>query len=495
MENFLSYLTYDKTHPLLFTSGTFLTIFLVFLVIYAFVFRKKTFRTIYVLLFSLFFYYKAGGLFVLLLIGVTVGNFLLSQLISSSQKTAKKFFLTLAIISNLAVLGYFKYTGFLIFNINQITQGTAAWATNFAIQDIILPIGISFYIFQAISYSVDVYKKEFPVEKNFLDFAFYLCFFPQLVAGPIVRAKEFIPQIKTTPVITQENIGNGIFLFLLGFIKKTIISDFISQNLVDRVFATPQSFTPLENLFAVYGYTVQIYCDFSGYSDMAIGLALLLGYKLPLNFRTPFQSKSITEFWQRWHITLSSWLRDYLYIPLGGNRKGKIRTFINLFLVMLIGGLWHGASWKFVVWGGLHGTALAVERMFRKEKNNSTLNIPHFTLKKFFGIFFTFNFVAFAFIFFRANNFETAVSLIQQISLLNFNPEQIFAVISSYKYALMLIVFALFIHFIPEKNVDYIKKMFIRSPILIKIIIIGLIFRISYSIASSDVQPFIYFQF
>ena len=484
MENILSYLIYDKTNPLLFTSGAFFAIFFAFLTIYAFAFKNKAFRTIYVLLFSLFFYYKAGGLFVFLLIGTAGGNFLLSNLISQSENCVKrKFFLTLTIIANLAVLGYFKYTGFLIFNINEITQ------SSFAVPKIILPIGISFYLFQAISYAVDVYKKEFPVEKNFLDFAFYLCFFPQLVAGPIVRAKEFIPQIKNNPVITQENIGNGLFLFLLGFVKKTIISDFVSLNLVDRVFGAPENFTPLENLFAVYGYSIQIYCDFSGYSDMAIGLALLLGYKLPLNFRTPFQAKSITEFWRRWHITLSRWLRDYLYIPLGGNRKGKIRTFVNLFIVMLIGGLWHGASWKFVAWGGLHGLALAVERLFIKEKteNNFAINIVK--------MFLTFHFVAFTFIFFRAADFGTAVLLIRQITEFNFNWGQILAVILSYKYALILMFSAFFVHFIPEKTAENIRNLFVKSPVLIKIIIVGLVFRISYSIASSDVQPFIYFQF
>jgi len=486
MEKILSYLIYDKANPLLFSSGTFLAIFLVFLIIYAVVFRQKALRTIYILLFSLFFYYKAGGFFVFLLMSATVGNFLLSNLISNNGRPPNfknKFFLILTIIANLSVLGYFKYTGFLIFNINEITQN------NFAIPNIILPIGISFYLFQAISYSVDVYKREFPVEKNFLDFAFYLCFFPQLVAGPIVRAKEFIPQIKTTPKITNEDVGNGLFLFLLGFVKKTVISDFVSLNLVDRVFAMPENFTPLENLLAVYAYSIQIYCDFSGYSDMAIGLALLLGYKLPLNFRTPFQAKSVTEFWRRWHISLSSWLRDYLYISLGGNRKGKIRTYINLFVTMLIGGLWHGASWKFVAWGGLHGAALAVERLFRKEKsgNNFALNIVK--------IFFTFHFVAFTFIFFRAADFETAILLIRQISYFNFNWSQIFVVISSYKFALMLMLFASFIHFIPEKIAEKIKDLFVRAPVLIKIIIAGLIFRISFSIAASDVQPFIYFQF
>ena len=483
MNNFLEYIIYDKSNPLLFGSGMFLIIFLVFFTVYAVVYSKKNFRTIYVLLFSLFFYYKAGGLFVFLLIAASVANFLFSHLISIvKQNYLRRIFLTIAIISNLGVLGYFKYAGFFITNINEFAK------TEFLLPDIILPIGISFYLFQAISYVVDVYKKEIEAEKSFLDFSFYLCFFPQLVAGPIVRAKEFIPQIKATAQISFSDVGNGIFLILLGLVKKTVISDFVSLNLVDRVFSSPDYYTPVENLLAVYGYTIQIYCDFSGYSDMAIGLALLLGYKLPLNFRTPFQSKSVTEFWRRWHISLSSWLRDYLYKPLGGNREGKIRTYINLFLVMLIGGLWHGANWKFVIWGGLHGIALAFERIFR------TI-FPRFTMFPIISTIFTFHFVAFTFIFFRANDFETAFSIIKQISLLNFDWDKIFTVISSYKLAISLILFGYFIHFIPERITEDIKLKFVVSPIWVKILIVGIVFRISFLISTSDVQPFIYFQF
>jgi len=491
IQNPAAYFVYDKEHPLLFSSGTFLSMFLTFFVIYTFVYKQKLARTVYVLLFSLFFYYKAGGLFVFLLLSVTIFNYFLSMLISfSNLKIIRKILLILAVCSNLAILGYFKYCGFFIGNINYFT------GNDFTIPDVILPIGISFYIFQAISYCVDVYKKEIESEKSFLNFAFYLCFFPQLVAGPIVRAKEFLPQLKNVPKISNLEIGNAVFLILLGLVKKTVISDFISLNLVDRIFSSPNSHTSFENLIAVYGYSLQIYCDFSGYSDMAIGLAALLGYKLPINFDSPFKSKSVTEFWRRWHISLSSWLRDYVYIPLGGNRNGKIMTYVNLFLVMLIGGLWHGANWKFVIWGAIHGTALAVERFFcdtfgiSRKKEDVKFNVlsPVF-------IFITFHFVAFSFIFFRAADFNTALVIIRNISELSFDAQQFLDVAESYKYCMLLLVFGFFIHFIPNDVVENIKLKFSFSPLLVKAAVVGIVFRISYLISTSDVQPFIYFQF
>src|SRR5205814_1229922 len=202
--------------------------------------------------------------------------------------------------------------------------------------------------------------------KNILDFAFYIMFFPHIVAGPIVRAVNFLPQIHKELYISKEDFGQAIFLIVTGLFKKAVISDYISVNFVDRVFENPILYSGWENLMAVYGYAMQIYCDFSGYSDMAIGIALLLGYRLGINFNQPYQSASITEFWRRWHISLSSWLRDYLYIPLGGNRKGKLRTYVNLLVTMLLGGLWHGASWNFIFWGFLHGAALAIEKFLKE---------------------------------------------------------------------------------------------------------------------------------
>src|SRR5690606_36485842 len=270
----------------------------------------------------------------------------------------------------------------------------------------------------------DVYRKELEPTKRFVESLSFVSFFPQLVAGPIVRASDFIPQIYEKLKLTKEDFNKALFLIIGGLLKKAVISDFISTNVVDRVFDAPNSYTAFENLMASYGYAIQIYCDFSGYSDMAIGLALLMRFKLPPNFRTPYQSGSITEFWRRWHISLSSWLRDYLYISMGGNRKGKIRTYFNLFMTMFLGGLWHGANWKFVFWGVLHGLALAIERFFQPR-----IKLPKNAFVKGIQIFLTFHFVVFCWLFFRAKDFDTVFVMLDNISNLKLNWVQIQAIL------------------------------------------------------------------
>lgn len=224
--------------------------------------------------------------------------------------------------------------------------------------------GHLFFTFQSLSYTIDVYRRQITPLTSLLDYAFYVSFFPQLVAGPIVRARDFIPQIRRPLFVSNEMFGRGIFLIVSGLFKKAVISDYISVNFVERIFDNPTLYSGVENLIGVYGYALQIYCDFSGYSDMAIGIALLLGFHFNINFDSPYKSASITEFWRRWHISLSSWLRDYLYISLGGNRKGKIRQYANLIITMFLGGLWHGASWNFVLWGMMHGVALAAHKFW-----------------------------------------------------------------------------------------------------------------------------------
>ena len=301
-EQVKQWFTYNPNHPLLFNSSLFLGLFLVFYLVYIITKKHVHFRTVYVTLFSLFFYYKAGGnYFVLLILSSVLDYFFAGQIYKAQKPAARKFFLAVSMITNLGILFYFKYTNFLIDSFNAIFQ------SNFALMDIILPVGISFYTFQTMSYTIDVYRREIEPAKSFLDFAFFVCFFPQLVAGPIVRAKDFIPQIYKKLTLTKEETSLALFLIIGGLLKKAVISDYISLNFVDRVFEAPNSYTPFENLMAVYGYSLQIYCDFSGYSDMAIGLALLMGFTLPINFRTPYQSKNITEFWRRWQISLSTW--------------------------------------------------------------------------------------------------------------------------------------------------------------------------------------------
>jgi D-alanyl-lipoteichoic acid acyltransferase DltB (MBOAT superfamily) len=319
---------------------------------------------------------------------------------------------------------------------------------------------------------------------------FFVSFFPQLVAGPIVRAKDFIPQIYEKLQLSKKELSYALFLIMGGLLKKTLISDYISVNFVDRVFEFPDNYSAFENLLAVYGYTLQIYCDFSGYSDIAIGLALLMGFKLPPNFKIPYQSTSVTEFWRRWHISLSSWLRDYLYISMGGNRKGKIRMYFNLFMTMLLGGLWHGASWKFILWGAMHGTVLATEKAFNIPK----LTSKSFPLKLIAGIL-TFHFVAFCWIFFRASDFSNAMNVISNIGSIEWNPEVWWAILRGYENIAIVLLIGYLWHFIPQKVQDRQLELFHKIPLVVKMVLFATVIWVISATASSEVQPFIYFQF
>ena len=544
-EQVKQWFTYNPNHPLLFNSSLFLGLFLVFYLVYIFTKKHVHFRTVYVTLFSLFFYYKAGGnYFVLLILSSVLDYFFAGQIYKAQKPAARKFFLAVSMITNLGILFYFKYTNFLIDSFNAIFQ------SNFALMDIILPVGISFYTFQTMSYTIDVYRREIEPAKSFLDFAFFVCFFPQLVAGPIVRAKDFIPQIYKKLTLSKEETSLALFLIIGGLLKKAVISDYISLNFVDRVFEAPNSYTPFENLMAVYGYSLQIYCDFSGYSDMAIGLALLMGFTLPINFRTPYQSKNITEFWRRWHISLSTWLKDYLYFSVGGNRRGtfwgyffptlffgatlfwavkmynttpiplyivagaiivfvlailvakdrkkSVRSHFNQMTTMLLGGLWHGANLRFIIWGALHGLALAVHKTFmdffpaKKEDEK----------KGFFGstanvifVIITFHFVAFCWIFFRAKDFDIALTVMNNIAELQFDWHKWQTIIEGYRNVFLLMAIGFVWHFFPQNMNDQLKNFFGSMPILFKAVIVALTFWVVYATASSGAQPFIYFQF
>ena len=320
-------LQYDPVSPLIFSSGLFLFLFGGFTFFYQFMRREVMLRIVYVTLFSLYFYYKTSGFFFLLLIAVSVSDFLIGKGIARSDRQGlRKGLLALSVALDIGLLIYFKYTNFFIGIVNGLSGHH--WLD---FQNIFLPVGISFFVFQSISYTADIYRRRIEPLGMWIDYIFFLSFFPQLVAGPIVRARDFIPQIRQNPLtVTREMFGTGIFLILSGLFKKAIISDYISLNFVDRVFDDPLLYSGFENLMGLYGYALQIYCDFSGYSDMAIGIALLLGFHFNKNFDSPYKSATITEFWRRWHISLSSWLKDYLYISLGGNRKGHLQTARNM---------------------------------------------------------------------------------------------------------------------------------------------------------------------
>ena len=316
------------------------------------------------------------------------------------------------------------------------------------------------------------------------------------MAGPIVRARDFIPQIYQNPIfVSREMFGRGIFLIIAGLFKKAVISDYISLNFVDRIFDDPLLYSGFENLMGVYGYALQIYCDFSGYSDMAIGIALLLGFRFNKNFDSPYKSATITEFWRRWHISLSSWLKDYLYISLGGNRKGKVRTYVNLMITMVLGGLWHGAASRFILWGAWHGMGLSVHKAFMSRFPGfkaQGMDMPRW--RRIIGMVVTFNFVCASWIMFRASDTQTGVQMLSQI-FTDFRPELIPQVVSGYLPIFGLIALGYFLHLLPDKAESWGEKVVIHTPLVAKALVIAILIWGVMLIKSSDVQPFIYFQF
>lgn len=479
---------YDPTAPMIFSSGLFLWLFLVFISIYYLLKKRDTARILFVTCFSYYFYYKSSGTYFFLLALVTFSDYHIAKwIVSSKEKSSKKLLVTLSVLINIGLLAYFKYTNFFAEMVTNLQDRT------FEPFDIFLPVGISFFTFQSLSYTIDVYRGRIDPLDRLLDYAFYVSFFPQLVAGPIVRARDFIPQIRRPLLVSNEMFGKGVFFIVSGLFKKAVISDYIGVNFVERIFNNPQLYSGVENLMGVYGYALQIYCDFSGYSDMAIGIALLLGFRFNINFDSPYQSASITEFWRRWHISLSSWLKDYLYIPLGGNRNGKIRQLINLMITMLLGGLWHGDSLNFIVWGGLHGVALAAHKVWMDVRGRDKAKKSGVVMR-FLGVVITFHFVCFTWVFFRHESFDEALAMINQI-ITQFKPSLFGQLIVGYWEVFLLMAIGFVLHFTPKRLENQFANFIIKLPLIGKaLVIIALIFLV-VQIKSSDVQPFIYFKF
>ena len=484
-------LRYDATAPLIFNSGLFLFLFVGFAGIYLLLRRTTTLRILYVIAFSIYFYYKSSGIYFLLLLFAAVSDYLIGNAIARTEdKTTKKRWVALSVVINLGMLGYFKYTNFFI----EMANGLMG-AGFLDFQNIFLPVGISFFVFQSMSYTIDIYRGQIRPLERWIDYLFYLSFFPQLVAGPIVRAKDFIPQIRRPLYVSREMFGTAIGLIVIGLLKKAIISDYISLNFVDRIFDEPALYSGFECLMGIYGYALQIYCDFSGYSDMAIGIALLLGFRFPKNFDAPYKAATITEFWRRWHISLSSWLRDYLYISLGGNRKGKVRTYLNLIITMVLGGLWHGAAVRFVLWGALHGVALALHKMWLAivpwAKANGKDMSP---LSRVLGTILTFHIVCLGWLLFRAEDMQTVHLMLYQI-LHSFNTSIIPQFVLGYKEVLALIVIGYGMHFMPSAIDGDMQRKVANASFWWQVALLVVVAWCVMQIKSSDIQPFIYFQF
>lgn len=604
---------FDASSPLLFTQFYFWAFFALVFAVFSLVKSRRLLRNSFLFFVSLFFYYKTSGLFVLILMFVTCSDFLIGQRISKSQRQGvKKAWLLTSVVLDLFLLCYFKYAYFFTDIVNNLLHtefqvfDAFAWVGNtlsgterFRVDQIILPVGISFYIFQVISYTVDVYKERIKPVTNLLDFGFYVSFFPQLVAGPIVRASEFIPQVYKPYHLGRRQFGIAVFWILNGLAKKIILSDYIAVNFIDRVFENPLLFSGFENLCALFGYSLQVYADFSGYTDIAIGIAMLMGFYLPQNFNSPYKAPNASNFWKRWHISLSRWLQSYLYIPLGGNRNAsfgtyfwiilialialilsgsiyasliiigiamivglvawlrpgkriKIITNLNSFITMLLGGLWHGASWNFMIWGGLNGVGMIIYKFWRDMNwhlrmlwigittlilgvvnhfypapvwqmlfvwsaivcgGSLVRYLYHLTrlpyqfkrLGNVWAIAQTFTFITFTRLFFRSGSnldpavanevaWNTAKNMVNQIGG-SWNFGIIPQIIYEYRYVFLLITLGMIIHWLPDRFKRWYRLNFALLPVPVIALLVILVVFMVYQFITADLQAFIYFQF
>ena len=604
---------FDPNSPLLFTQSYFWVFFLLVFVVFSLVRNKILLRNAFLFFVSVFFYYKTSGWFTLILLFAILFNYLDGFLIHKSKKDSGRMtWLIVGLLVNLLTLSYFKYAYFFadvihnlfgiemdVVNVFAIAGNKMAGSPVFTIDRILLPVGISFYLFQCISYLMDIFRRRITPVTNILNFGFYVTFFPQLVAGPIVRANEFIPQLYKKFFLSRRQFGIAVFWIINGLAKKIILSDYIAVNFIDRVFDNPTMYTGFENLVALFGYSLQVYADFSGYTDIAIGVAMLMGFYLPKNFDSPYKATNPGEFWKRWHISLSKWLQDYLYIPLGGNRTASFGTYaciitisligmilsgsvwvtvailslalivtlrsrrseekrkeltsnMNRMTTMLLGGIWHGASWNFMIWGGLNGLGMIVYR-FWKDKNvyARTLIIgmvaaSMFAMTKLFpapiwNIFFvwtgvifigtfirmiynvlggksemkmlercwavlqTFVFITWTRLFFRAGSnldpaeanetaWNTATNMVAQIGG-KWNMDIIPDIIVSYKNIFLLIVIGMIIHWLPTNFKRRYRLWFAYMPLPVMVLIVVLAVFVIYQFVTADLQKFIYFQF
>jgi alginate O-acetyltransferase complex protein AlgI len=432
----------------------------------------------FILAASYLFYSAASPKFCIMLAAVTLGNQAAAKLVHRTEdERLRRIIVGIAVALDLGTLGVFKYYGFFAEETNALLSDVGL-GLPLPLASIALPVGISFIVFQAISYTVDVHRRLLPPAKT-IDVALYLSFFPHLVAGPIVRAREFLPQLESARDPRQVAVGAGVALIVVGLVKKVAIADYLARSVVDPVFGVPQAYSAPDVILATYAYAVQIFCDFSGYTDIAIGLALLMGFVFPQNFDRPYRSLSFREFWRRWHITLSRFLRDFLYIPLGGNRHGKLRQARNLMVTMVLGGLWHGAAWGFVLWGFIHGAALVVENLFRGRIS------PPSWLKWLL----TFHLVVLAWIPFRAPDLHIAGDLVSRLA----HP----GTPTLWKVPVVLVVVLVIgLQLAPARPLDALRVRFERlHPAALAVSMTTVIVFVAATVSSQGVPPFIYFQF
>ena len=448
--------------------------------------RQRKLRLLFLLGASYFFYAKWNWRFVPLIWGSSTLDFWLANAIAraSDPRTRRRWLVVTASV-NLGVLAVFKYFDFGVESARALLGAFGFHPPEVALH-VALPIGISFFTFESMSYVIDVYRGDVPAHRSYLEYLTFVAFFPHLVAGPIVRPRDLLPQLAGPARFDSSAGSQALFLIALGLLKKVAIGDYLALNLVDRTFDAPLQHSALECYAAAVGYAVQIYCDFSGYTDIAIGSAALLGVRFPKNFDAPYKAHNLVDFWRRWHISLSTWLRDYLYISLGGNRGGRAHTYLNLMLTMLLGGLWHGANWTFVVWGGLHGAGLALTRFVRGDRKPGEVRNP---LTRVVGIVLTFHFVTAAWVLFRADSFAAAGVFFGELATLTTYHPNLDARL------LTVLAVGLASHYVPERWYDFSRTRFAALPAPLQGAALFAAALGVRAMASAEAVPFVYFQF
>ena len=461
---------------MLFNSLLFLVFFIIITTGYYLIPHKL--RWAWILAASCYFYMYFKPVYILIILFTIVIDYVAGILIENSSGKKRKIYLLLSLIANIGVLAFYKYFDFLAQNLNIVLS--AGQLPQIPLLNILLPIGLSFHTFQAMSYTIEVYRGNQKAEKHFGIYSLYVLFYPQMVAGPIERPQHILPQLHRVNDFLSKNIISGLFIITIGLFKKVVIADHLGL-FVDPAFSNPHAHTSIELIFATYLFAFQIYCDFSGYSDMAIGTALVLGIQLMRNFNSPYLSTSISEFWKRWHISLSTWFRDYLYIPLGGNRKGFLLTCLNLFIVFLVSGLWHGADWKYLIWGALHGLFLIVNQITKK----FGIELKGYSWLKWLA---TFNLICLAWIFFRASSVEDALYIISRIFNFEFQKPEFLYLYSRDILFCVILIFTLLcfeLYFRNKAPLNASKKIFFSILLLFSCYFFGIF----------NEEQFIYFQF
>lgn len=540
---------------LAFTKLDFWLFFLVVMILFSFLHKNKLVRSIFLTVVSLFFYYKTSGLSVFILGFSLIFNYLIGRQLFSLQKDfSKKMILTLGVLVNILILAYFKYAYFFTESFNEMFHtnhqvfnlmayfkgGFAATAGESIVERIIVPAGVSFFTFTSISYIVDIYRKEVVPVKNFFDYSFFVSFFPHIIVGPIARAKDFIPQISNPYFLDKTDFSWAVVQIVKGLMKKLILADYIAVHFIDKVVDTPESYPGFVSVVAMWAYSLQIYGDFSGYTDMATGIARLMGFKLTLNFNSPYKATSVADFWRRWHISLGSWLRNYLYIPLGGNRTGGLGSYIgisvififlifitqwyelifvyvgcvtvyvigllvvpdfkryvhrdlNLLITMIVGGLWHNPDQNFVIWGAMNGVALVIYNYWKKISpyEKSTWWLTHF-----WKILITFNFITFTRIWFRLEGKEKPLKFLDHIiNNFNFSIEAFNKMCYSFSSVMIIMVIGYVIHWLPGRIKEGTVTVFTRMHIILQVFAVAILVFFTYQIVADVSKQFVYFQF